>query len=87
MFLSTTISFPSLFRSGRAFLFSHAMNIRVGAKADRHLITGLHTVADIYCGDCGELLGWKYKRAYEASQKYKEGKFILEKAKIAKENW
>ncbi|KAB2038313.1 hypothetical protein ERO13_D03G116000v2 [Gossypium hirsutum] len=74
-------------RSGRAFLFSHAMNIRVGAKADRHLITGLHTVADIYCGDCGELLGWKYKRAYEASQKYKEGKFILEKAKIAKENW
>ena len=74
-------------RNGRAFLFSHSMNITVGPKEDRHLLTGLHTVADIYCADCRQVLGWKYERAYEASQKYKEGKFILEKAKIVKENW
>ena len=42
---------------------------------------------EVYCGDCREVLGWKYERAYEASQKYKEGKFILEKSKIVKENW
>ncbi|KAK0593654.1 hypothetical protein LWI29_017453 [Acer saccharum] len=58
-----------------------------GQKEDRHLLTGLHTVADISCADCREVLGWKYERAYEASQKYKEGKFILEKSKIVKENW
>ncbi|KAB1205119.1 hypothetical protein CJ030_MR7G016763 [Morella rubra] len=74
-------------RHGRAFLFSHAMNIEAGPKEDRHLLTGLHTVADVYCADCHEVLGWKYERAYEASQKYKEGKFILEKSKIVKENW
>ncbi|KAG5558887.1 hypothetical protein RHGRI_008737 [Rhododendron griersonianum] len=74
-------------RNGRAFLFSHTMNIVMGPKEDRHLLTGLHTVADIYCGDCREVLGWKYERAYEASQKYKEGKFILEKSKIVKDNW
>ncbi|CAO2142007.1 unnamed protein product [Urochloa humidicola] len=74
-------------RNGRAFLFSHAMNISVGPKEDRHLMTGLHTVADIYCHDCREVLGWKYERAYEESQRYKEGKFIFEKAKIVKENW
>ncbi|KAE8699827.1 Protein yippee-like [Hibiscus syriacus] len=74
-------------RNGRAFLFSHAMNITTGPKEDRNLITGLHTVADIYCADCHQVLGWKYERAYEASQKYKEGKFILEKAKIVKEDW
>ncbi|XP_014507431.1 protein yippee-like At4g27745 isoform X1 [Vigna radiata var. radiata] len=74
-------------RYGRGFLFSHAMNIVVGPKEDRHLMTGLHTVADVYCGDCHEVLGWKYERAYEASQKYKEGKFILEKSKIVMENW
>ncbi|CAI9086970.1 OLC1v1020915C1 [Oldenlandia corymbosa var. corymbosa] len=74
-------------RSGRAFLFSHTMNIVVGAKEDRRLITGLHTVADVHCGDCREVLGWKYERAYESSQKYKEGKFILEKSKIVKDNW
>ncbi|KAG6412761.1 hypothetical protein SASPL_125447 [Salvia splendens] len=74
-------------RHGRAFLFSHAMNVAVGAKEDRNLMTGLHTVADISCVDCSEVLGWKYERAFEASQKYKEGKFIFEKSKIVKENW
>ncbi|KAE8773977.1 protein yippee-like [Hordeum vulgare] len=58
-----------------------------GAKEDRQLMTGLHTVADIHCRDCREVLGWKYERAYEESQKYKEGKFIFEKAKIVQENW
>ncbi|CDY29858.1 BnaA03g48790D [Brassica napus] len=28
-------------RTGRAFLFSHAMNIVLGAKEDRNLLTGL----------------------------------------------
>ncbi|KAL0331707.1 UNVERIFIED_CONTAM: protein yippee-like [Sesamum angustifolium] len=74
-------------RNGRAFLFSHAMNVIVGPKEDRQLMTGLHTVADVYCGDCREILGWKYEKAYEETQKYKEGKFILEKSKIVKENW
>ncbi|KAK4389853.1 protein yippee-like [Sesamum angolense] len=58
-----------------------------GPKEDRQLMTGLHTVADVYCGDCREILGWKYEKAYEETQKYKEGKFILEKSKIVKENW
>ncbi|KAF8008382.1 hypothetical protein BT93_K2148 [Corymbia citriodora subsp. variegata] len=74
-------------RHGRAFLFSHAMNIVLGRNEDRHLLTGLHTVADISCANCHEVLGWKYERAYEVSQRYKEGKFILEKAKIVQENW
>ncbi|PSS26265.1 Protein yippee-like [Actinidia chinensis var. chinensis] len=74
-------------KNGRAFLFSHATNILVGPKEDRDLITGLHTVADVFCSDCGEMLGWKYERAYEESQKYKEGKIVLEKYKIVKENW
>ena len=63
------------------------MNVVVGAKEVRQLMTGLHTVADIYCNDYREVLGWKYERAYEETQKYKEGKFILEKSKIIKENW
>lgn len=50
-------------------------------------MTGLHTVADVYCSNCQEVLGWKYERAYEATQKYKEGKYILEKSKIMKEDW
>ncbi|KAJ4829173.1 hypothetical protein Tsubulata_007036 [Turnera subulata] len=74
-------------KSGRAFLFSHAMNIVLGPQEDRNLITGLHTVADIYCADCRQMLGWKYEKAHLASEKYKEGKFVLEKAKVVEENW
>lgn len=74
-------------RNGRAYLFANVINVMVGLKEDRHLLTGLHTVADVKCSDCQEVLGWRYERAYEESQKYKEGKYILEKAKIMRENW
>jgi len=74
-------------RNGRAYLFGRVVNVLTGPKEDRQLMTGLHTVADISCFQCQEVLGWKYEKAYEESQKYKEGKYILEKAKIMKENW
>ncbi|KAI5657607.1 hypothetical protein M9H77_26401 [Catharanthus roseus] len=71
-------------KSGKAYLFANAMNIVMGQKEDRQLITGNFAVANIYCGGCGEELGWKYIRAYKEREKYKEGKFIIEKAKILK---
>ena len=45
---------------------------------------GLHAVADIYCDCCKTTLGWKYEHAFESSQKYKEGKFIIELAHMIK---
>jgi len=42
------------------------------------MTTGRHIVRDISCRSCGDAVGWKYDKAYEADQKYKEGKFILE---------
>eukprot|EP00892_Ulva_mutabilis_P012831 jgi/Ulvmu1/9920/UM058_0002.1 len=71
-------------RYGRAFLFNGVTNIAIGPKEERLLITGLHTVADIQCACCGTVLGWKYVTAYEDSQKYKEGKYIIEKARVMK---
>ncbi|KAG5187292.1 Yippee/Mis18 [Tribonema minus] len=69
-------------RGGRAFLFNQAVNVTQGPLEKRMLITGMHTVADIYCVDCQSLVGWRYERAFEESQKYKEGKFILEKTRM-----
>lgn len=71
-------------RRGRAYLFNSVVNVSLGPKENRMLITGLHTVADIFCTVCDANLGWKYEMAYEEGQKYKEGKFILEKANIVK---
>ncbi|KAL7500633.1 hypothetical protein ACHAWT_009865 [Skeletonema menzelii] len=66
-------------RHGRAYLFDQCVNIVTGPPEDRILITGLHSVCDINCKRCNTLVGWTYARAYEPSQKYKEGKFIIEK--------
>jgi len=62
-----------------------SVNVTVGPKEDRVLTTGLHTVCDIYCLSCQDNIGWFYVEAYEPSEKYKVGKFIVEKAKMMKE--
>lgn len=51
----------------------------MGPAEDRLLMTGMHAVNDIFCIRCKKLVGWTYTKAYEHSQKYKEGKFIIEK--------
>ncbi|KAF2152582.1 yippee-domain-containing protein [Myriangium duriaei CBS 260.36] len=48
----------------------------------RQLVTGLHTVGDISCAQCGSVLGWKYVSADEEAQRYKVGKFILEGKRV-----
>ncbi|KAF4353397.1 hypothetical protein CsatB_009437 [Cannabis sativa] len=70
-------------RHGKAYLFSKVSNISLGEKEDRLMMTGLHTVADIFCVGCGSIVGWKYETAHEKNQKYKEGKSVLERVKIA----
>nr|XP_023021812.1 protein yippee-like 2 isoform X1 [Leptinotarsa decemlineata] len=71
---------------GRAYLFNSVVNVGCGPAEERVLLTGLHAVADIYCECCKTTLGWKYEHAFESSQKYKEGKFIIELAHMIKEN-
>ena len=73
-------SFP--LNLGRAYLFDQCVNIVTGPPEDRILITGLHSVCDINCKRCDTLVGWTYAKAYEPSQKYKEGKFIIEKINL-----
>ena len=54
--------------------------MNVGSKDDRMMTTGLHTVCDIFCVACGAILGWKYLVAFDKGQRYKEGKFILDRS-------
>nr|XP_020016345.1 protein yippee-like 1 isoform X1 [Castor canadensis] len=85
--LLTLSSFQSFQGSqGRAYLFNSVVNVGCGPAEERVLLTGLHAVADIYCENCKTTLGWKYEHAFESSQKYKEGKFIIELAHMIKDN-
>ncbi|XP_010048846.2 protein yippee-like At4g27745 [Eucalyptus grandis] len=70
---------------GPAYMFTNAMNVVVGRTQDRQLMTGVFAVADIYCSNCHEEMGWKYVRAHDPKQKHKEGRFIIDLSKIVKE--
>ncbi|XP_049374147.1 protein yippee-like At5g53940 [Solanum verrucosum] len=68
--------------SGRAYLFNNVVNITFGQSEERTMLPGTHTVTDIFCCRCGQILGWKYEKTHEESQKYKEGKFVLGRVRI-----
>jgi len=73
-------------RDGRGYLMHSAVNVRMGNKEDRPLLTGVHTVADVFCVGCSDRLGWYYHKASDQSQKYKEGKYLLERERLVKDN-
>ncbi|KAF4598052.1 Protein yippee-like [Pleurotus pulmonarius] len=73
-------------RDGRGYLMHSAVNVRLGRKEDRQLLTGVHTVADVFCLGCDDRIGWYYHKASDYSQKYKEGKYLLERERLIKEN-
>ena len=63
---------------GKAFLFDKVVNVIPGETEERNMTTGRHIVRDIKCRQCQQNVGWTYDKAFEQSEKYKEGKFILE---------
>ncbi|EPS69006.1 hypothetical protein M569_05769, partial [Genlisea aurea] len=69
-------------RHGKAYLFNRVVNVSLGEKEERVMMTGSHVVADIFCVKCGSVVGWKYETAQEKAQKYKEGKSVLERFKL-----
>ncbi|KAL7412937.1 hypothetical protein BDY24DRAFT_326920, partial [Mrakia frigida] len=74
-------------REGRAFLVNTCINVLPPSKSEeRVLMTGRHTVSDVYCRGCGGRIGWKYEKAEEVGQRYKEGKYIIERERVVKEN-
>ena len=56
--------------------------------------TGKHVIADLLCANCDAsqdqrtVVGWKYlKKPGVRSQKYKEGKYVIEEAMLVKLGW
>ena len=46
------------------------------------MLTGRHMVRDVACKNCNTKLGWMYEFATEETQRYKEGRVILERALV-----
>ncbi|KAK2074862.1 hypothetical protein P8C59_009035 [Phyllachora maydis] len=71
---------------GQGHLFAHVVNVRLGRPRERQMATGVHVVRDVYCAQCPDdnKIGWRYDRAADDRQQYKEGKYILEVQKTSK---
>jgi len=41
----------------------------------------------VYYLVCNEVVGWRYEEAFDETQKYKEGKHILERTLMNKVDW
>jgi hypothetical protein len=68
--------------TGKAYLFTKAVNLAYSEVQERHMMTGKHYVRDVFCKVCREKSGWMYEFAVPENQRHKEGKIILEKAYI-----
>lgn len=65
-------------KTGDAYLMSKLVNIEEGFHETRIMMTGEYLVCDINCSWCHQLIGWKYLKSDTLSQKYKEGRYIME---------
>uniref|UniRef100_A0A8C5JWZ9 Protein yippee-like n=1 Tax=Jaculus jaculus TaxID=51337 RepID=A0A8C5JWZ9_JACJA len=68
--------------TGRAFLFNKVVTLLYSEVQDRVMLTGRHMVRGVSCKSCNSKLGWVYELATEDSQRYKEGRVILERALV-----
>ncbi|QPG75870.1 hypothetical protein FOA43_003256 [Brettanomyces nanus] len=64
--------------TGDALLIYDAVNIQLGPSQMRRMTTGVYTVCELLCRQCGKYLGWKYIKSSDPTQKFKEGRYILE---------
>eukprot|EP01118_Nematostelium_gracile_P012763 TRINITY_DN4712_c0_g1_i1.p1 TRINITY_DN4712_c0_g1~~TRINITY_DN4712_c0_g1_i1.p1 ORF type:complete len:110 (+),score=18.96 TRINITY_DN4712_c0_g1_i1:148-477(+) len=66
-----------------AILFREAVNvITSGNERQSTLSSGDYVLIDVVCRVCREYLGWKYLSATRSGEKYKEGTYLLEEAKL-----
>jgi hypothetical protein len=68
-------------------LFEQVCNVNIDDKAEeKQMLTGRHIIKSIRCSGCLTIIGWTYIHACAQDQKYKVGKFIIERAYLVEED-
>ena len=79
--------------TGRAYFVNQVFNVNLGPVHECVFKTGKHVIADLLCANCDAsqdqrtVVGWKYLKTGVRSQKYKEGKYVIEEAMLVKLGW
>ncbi|ODV88082.1 hypothetical protein CANARDRAFT_26242 [[Candida] arabinofermentans NRRL YB-2248] len=66
--------------SGPAFFVSKVLNIKLCPSREfKKMRTGRYEIKLIGCKQCGSNLGWKYLYSEDDKEKYKEGRYVIER--------
>ncbi|KAI0327618.1 yippee-domain-containing protein [Cubamyces sp. BRFM 1775] len=64
--------------AGKAALFTTAKNIILDPPSILLMDSGAYTIQEFICKSCESYLGWKFMRAHDGPERWKEGHFIVE---------
>ncbi|KDQ50282.1 hypothetical protein JAAARDRAFT_42279 [Jaapia argillacea MUCL 33604] len=64
--------------NGKAALFQQTSNVTLSPPSTRLMCTGAHTIQEMTCAVCQKYIGWNIVRAHDITERWKEGKFLLE---------
>ncbi|GJE98332.1 hypothetical protein PsYK624_145600 [Phanerochaete sordida] len=82
---SSVLSWEFRGATGKAALFTNAANVALAKMSVMLMDSGAYRVQNAACAACGEPLGWKFVRAAEQAEKWKEGHLVLELARLDEE--
>jgi hypothetical protein len=71
-------------QSGVALFTANIINVIEGAIVNKHFISGHYIIQDIFCTLCFQCVGWKYIKALEEDNKFKENNYVIEFCKVKK---
>ncbi|XP_009627383.1 protein yippee-like At4g27740 [Nicotiana tomentosiformis] len=66
-------------------VFDKVVNVHVN-EAEQQRQLGLHTVADVYCNKCENLLGWKFIEVFEEDPVATKDMVMLQMGKLQERN-
>lgn len=70
--------------SGAAYLVDRVINVELNPVVqESEMTTGHYLISKAHCHQCKVQLGWKYHKAFLFQEKYKEGKFVIERAYLS----
>ncbi|KAI0765484.1 hypothetical protein C8Q74DRAFT_1161828, partial [Fomes fomentarius] len=64
--------------AGKAALFTETRNVALDPPSILLMDSGAYTIQEFICTSCEAYLGWKFARAHDGSERWKEGHYILE---------
>lgn len=58
------------------------INISPGKIVEQEMVSGIYIIQKVNCHQCKANVGWTYLKAKNKGQLYKQGKFVMELARV-----